>query len=108
MLNNNILSFDSPSPDAIMRGLSERVRARRLEMNLTQKALAGRAGMPFATYRRFETSGEVSIKNLIMIATALGATDDFESLFSSRRYQNIDEVINMKKIKVRKRGRRNE
>jgi transcriptional regulator with XRE-family HTH domain len=107
-LNANILSLDEKSPSEVTQGISQRVRARRLELDLTQKALSGRAGMPLATYRRFETTGEISLKNLVMIATALGMTEDFEALFSSRRYRSIEEIQNIEKVKARKRGQRNE
>jgi transcriptional regulator with XRE-family HTH domain len=88
--------------------IAERVRARRLELNLTQKGLAARACIPVSTYRRFETTGQISLSSLILIAVVLGLSDDFEALFTARRYQNIDEVLAANKVSQRKRGRRND
>ncbi|MDR0852989.1 MAG: helix-turn-helix transcriptional regulator [Clostridiales Family XIII bacterium] len=91
-----------------MRGVASRVRQRRLELNLTQKGLAERAGIPLATYRRFESIGEISLRNLVLIATAFGMVDGILNLFAERRYENIDEVITYRARAPRKRGRKNE
>ena len=107
-INNNILQFNSSSPEEMRLGIASRVKMRRLEMNLTQKGFSARAGIPFPTYRRFETTGEISLSNLILISVVLGMTPDLENIFSERRYQNIEEVINADKIRKRKRGRRND
>ena len=107
-INNNILQVNLFSLEELRLGIAARIKARRLEMNLTQKGIAARAGIPFATYRRLETNGEGSLSNLILIAAVLGMTSDIETLFSARRYQNIDEVINAEKIRARKRGRKND
>jgi transcriptional regulator with XRE-family HTH domain len=107
-INDNILSLIEKSPDAIMKGLSSRARARRLEMNLTQQALAARAGIPLGTYRRFEATGETSVRNLIMLALTLDMSDGFSGFFAERRYTSIEDVLERKKANARKRGRRNE
>jgi transcriptional regulator with XRE-family HTH domain len=99
---------DIESPAEVMAGIAARVRARRLETDLTQKAFAARAGIPLATYRRFERTGETSLKNLILMAGALDMADDFSVLFSRRRYRDIEEVINGRAAPPRKRGRRND
>ena len=96
------------SPDAIMKGIAEKVKARRLEKNFTQKAFAKRAGVGYDAFRRFEKTGEISLYNLISCAVILDATDDFAKLFSMKSYQSIDELLEKKEIKGRKRGSRNE
>jgi transcriptional regulator with XRE-family HTH domain len=106
-INDTILFVNANSPGALKLGLAARARARRLEMNLTQKGMAARAGIPVATYRRFETTGDISVSNLILVSVVLRMTSDIEKLFSERRYQNIDEVINAEKLRARKRGRKN-
>ena len=107
-VNNNILRFEAPTPEDLRLGIAARVRSRRLEMNLTQKGLSARAGIPLATYRRFEAIGEISLSNLILVAVVLGMTKDLEKIFSDERYQNIEEVINAGKTRARKRGRKND
>ena len=107
-INNNILGLNTLTLEDLRLGIAARVRARRLEMNLTQKGMSARAGISLATYRRFEAIGEISLANLIMVAVVLGMTEDLGKIFSEERYQNIDEVINAGKIHARKRGRKND
>jgi transcriptional regulator with XRE-family HTH domain len=102
--NNNILTL-TDDPEGITRTVAARVKNRRLELNLTQQALAARAGMPVSTYRRFEQSGEIAFASLVGIAVALDQTDGFSALFSQRKYRSIDEIKEQKKDKKRKRGR---
>ena len=106
-ITDNILSLINKTPDEIMRSVSQRVKERRLEKNLSQKSLASRAGLTFASYRRFETTGEISLRSLIMIALALDMTSEFDSLFSTRTYQSIDQLLNLELNQKRKRGARN-
>lgn len=104
---NNILAISIRTPSEVEAEISGRVKARRLELNLSQAGLASRAGVKFATYRRFEQTGKISLGGLLQIAFALNALSDFDHLFSQRQYQSIDEVLDDKKIS-RKRGAKNE
>lgn len=104
---NNILFVRAESPNDVAMNISARVKARRLELNLTQEELASRAGLKFATYRRFEQVGEISLRGLLQIAFALNALPDFEMLFAQKQYQSLDEVLN-EQVVTRKRGKRNE
>lgn len=107
-INDNILLLISKTPDLLMSGIAERVKQRRLEKGWTQKMLAAKAGVSLPSYRRFESSGEISLRSLVMLAFALDMTDEFETLFNSKTYQSIDDIIQVKQPKQRKRGKRNE
>ena len=85
--------------------LAQRVKTRRLQLDLTQSGLARRAGVKLPTYRKFERTGEISLVGLLNIAFALDVLDEFGTLFTTRRYRNLDEVIAQTEIK-RKRGKR--
>jgi DNA-binding XRE family transcriptional regulator len=61
---NNIIAFNSYNMGDVARQIAARVKARRLELNLTQEGLATRAGVKFATYRRFEQTGEISLRGV--------------------------------------------
>jgi len=84
-----------------------RLRERRLELNLTQKGLASKAGVSLGTLKRFENSYEISLKHLIMLALVLDATEEFEQLFTKRQFESLDEVLKTTKGKKRERGSRN-
>lgn len=107
-INTNILSLIENTPSEILSAIATRVRQRRLELNWTQKFVASKAGMPIATYRRFESKGEVSLRGLVMIAISLNAVDDFGTLFTTQNYQSIDDLVNKKAESQRKRGGKNE
>jgi len=85
--------------------IAARVKARRLELNLTQEGLASRAGVKFATYRRFEQTGEISLRGLLQIGFALNTLSDFDALFTQEQYQSLDDVLNEQSVN-RKRGKR--
>ena len=107
-VNDNILSLIDKTPNLIMSGIAQRVKQRRLEKGWTQKMLAAKAGLSLPSYRRFESSGEISVRSLVMLAFALDMIDEFETLFSSKTYQSIDDIVKSEQTKQRKRGHRNE
>ena len=104
---NNILAFNIDNPNEVALRIASRVKARRLELDLTQDGLATRAGVKFATYRRFEQTGEISLRGLLQIGFALNALSDFDVLFAQKQYQSLDDVLNEQSIN-RKRGKKNE
>ena len=104
---DNILSFESISLESKATALAMHAKARRLEMNLTQEGLSVRAGIPLATYRRFERTGKISLEGLLHIAYVLDALDDFDTVFNAPRYASLDEALEASQ-KTRKRGKRNE
>lgn len=89
----------------ILLEIAERVKERRLEMNLTQTGLAKRSGCTLGTYRRFEQTGEISLSNLVKIAFAIRCEEDFDLLFSKKKYASIDELL-QDNTEKRKRGRK--
>ena len=103
-MNNKILSFVGSvegGMDSVLRTIAENVRIRRLERNFTQKAFATKVGIPLPTYRRFETSGEISLRKLAAIADVLDATNELKNLFTKRQYASLDDVINQSKPRKR-------
>lgn len=102
---NNIISLSIHTPNYIAKQIAAKVKVRRLEMNLTQEGMAARAGLKFATYRRFEQTGEISLKGLLQIGFALNALSEFDTLFAQKQYQSLDDVLN-EQIVTRKRGKK--
>ena len=107
ILSDISINIDDFNPKSIAREIAQNMKQRRLEADLSQQALAKRSGVSLGTLKRFEIQSEISLKHLLMVAVALGATDEFHRLFSQRQYQSIDELINVKEAKTRKRGRKN-
>jgi len=107
ILSTNDFLLDDFNPGAILKKIAERVKRNRLELNLSQSALATNAGVSLGSLKRFEQTAEISLKHLVMLAVALDATSEFSLLFSQRQYQTIDELLTKDKAKTAKRGRRN-
>jgi transcriptional regulator with XRE-family HTH domain len=105
ILSANMFSLDDSNPRAIMKNIAERVKRNRLELNLSQSAMAAKSGVSLGSLKRFELTGEISLKNLVMLAVTLGATQEFSSLFAGRQYQSIDELLTKDKARSIKRGR---
>lgn len=103
----DISTIISKSPNVIMRDIASRVKDRRLERNLTQKAFAKRAGVGYDAYRKFETTGEITLRNLVLCAIVLDMTEDFLELFSGKSFQSIDKLLEKKETKKRLRGSKN-
>jgi transcriptional regulator with XRE-family HTH domain len=101
---DNIIQINRKTTNDICRAVADRVKMRRLELNLTQKGLAARADVNIATFRKFERTGEISLKNLVKIAMAINCTDEFQLLFGQKQYQSINDLLNSEKTQ-RKRGK---
>ena len=101
-----MIAFNISTPKDVALQIAARVKARRLELDLTQDGLAKRAGVKFATYRRFEQTGETSLKGLLQVGFALNALPEFDALFVQKQYQTLDDVLNEQNV-TRKRGKKN-
>jgi len=107
MLDVLALELNDFNPVSISKRIAASMKRSRLELNLSQHALAERSGVSLGSLKRFENSYEISLKHLLMIAVVLQATEEFHSLFSKRQYSSINEVIDAKKKKTRRRAGRN-
>ena len=87
------------SPKELRLQLAERARELRLTRNMRQSDLAERSGVTLASIRRFEKEGEISLKNLMLIAIALNRAQDMEQVF------RLNEDIDLFKPESRKRQR---
>lgn len=76
---------------SIIAKLIQRVKLRRKELKCTQKELSKRSGVSYASIRRFETSGDISLISLIRIAHALNCLEDFNYLFKYEQISNLKE-----------------
>lgn len=73
--------FDLASVGEIARTLAQRLRALRLQQELSQADLAGRAGVSERALRNFEASGQATLETFLRITQTLGRTADLEGIF---------------------------
>ena len=88
------------------RRLVDRVRERRLGRGWTQAELAERAGLALPTLKLFERTGRISLDRLLRIASALGALEDFRTLFTPPPARSLDEIEARTSAPERRYGRR--
>ena len=86
------------SDRAVLADLGERLRAARLERNLSQQRLAEEAGVGRMTVQRLEEGGSTSLTSLIRILRALGAVDALAGLLPAPGPSPLEEA--------RRRGRK--
>ncbi|MBQ1457451.1 MAG: helix-turn-helix transcriptional regulator [Butyrivibrio sp.] len=87
--------WDTPSDVAIR--LAKKVRDIRKRKKITQKQLAGRSNVSYATLRKFEKTGQISLESFIKLAMELGVIQEINDLFTKPVYSSIEEVINASK-----------
>ena len=76
----------------MQRALAERVRQVRLGLGLKQATLAGRAGVTLASLRRFEQTGEASLKLLLRVCHVLGRLDEFDGILNPPPARSLAEL----------------
>jgi len=86
------LSINFQSSGDFQRKIAAKARAQRLVKNLSRRTLAEKSGVTQASIKRFETSGDVSLSNLLDIALALNCTREFEALFDPKAPDSIAEL----------------
>lgn len=98
------MDFALASHDEILRELGLRLRAQRLAQSLSQKELAGMAGVAIGTVKTLEQTGVSSLETLVRAVLALNLTDHLQPLFALQQ-QSIAQMAEAEKAK-RKRAPR--
>lgn len=98
-----MISFKLSSPEQIAAALGMRLRARRLARNLTMEGLSQRSGVPTATLRKFEKTGQIGLVAFVKLSIAVRDEQALEGLLTPADFQTLDEVLS--RPKERKRGR---
>lgn len=88
----NPFSIDK-NPTDILKELAKRTRTLRKEHKMSQSELAQRANVSLGSYKRFETSGHISLDSLLKIAFILGKLNDFETVFQSNKNKDLEKLF---------------
>ncbi len=77
--------------ETVLNNMVARVKNKRKAMKIAQKALAEQPGVSYASIRRFEPTGEISLVSLLKVAHALQCLKDFEELFKGSSITNLKD-----------------
>ncbi|MDW6092157.1 helix-turn-helix domain-containing protein [Vibrio rhizosphaerae] len=71
------------------------IKQSRKQQKLTVEALAKRSGVPYSTIRKFESSGNISLRQFLMLFEAVGDLSQIRALTQTHQSEpkSIDEVL---------------
>jgi len=103
---SSIELFSLLSPKDVQDQLAADVKRSRVEVKGWKRdTLAEKSGVPASTIKRFERSGEISLRQLLMLVHALGLLDRFDKLLKNEiKGMRMDEYIKQNEHKPRIRG----
>ena len=78
------------------KGLAQRLKRIRKRKKITQRQLASRSNVSYASLCRFEQTGLMSLEGFIKISMELGVVNEIKDLFTRPVYTSIEEVVNDK------------
>ena len=81
-----------PTESKTTNDLVKRFKKRRKELGFSQKDLSVRSGVSYASIRRFEEIGEISLSSLIKLANAIDCLNDFDALFKNVKISSLKEL----------------
>jgi transcriptional regulator with XRE-family HTH domain len=95
-----IFSF-ALSDQAVLQELGSRLAQYRLNLNLTQEALAREAGISLRTLVRIETGEPSQTSNVLRVLRVLGLLDNFEALVPAPPVSPIEQLKLRGKVRQR-------
>jgi len=97
------MEFSLKSPEETLLELSCKFRELRLTKKWKRSTLSKRSGVTESTLRRFEQTGEVSMKNFLKLIHSIGRLDEADTLLNPPSAQSISDLEKNEK-KIPKRG----
>jgi transcriptional regulator with XRE-family HTH domain len=85
---------DDKSPKEIMLLLSKNVIVLRKQEKMSQKELSERSGVTYASIRKFESTGIISLESLLKICETLKRLTDFESILQQNDIKRKKDLFN--------------
>lgn len=91
--------FSLKTPKDVRLALAKRAKDRRLMLNISQTELSERTGASLSSIKRFENSGEVSLKTLLEIALVLSSLEGFDGVFAPPPVGSLFEKAPKKRLR---------
>ncbi|MCE8037381.1 helix-turn-helix transcriptional regulator [Halomonas sp. MCCC 1A11062] len=79
----------------VQHDLAKAVRRRRRELKLSRHALAERSGVPAPTIKRFESTGQISLRQFLLLWQSVDQLERLAALSATppSTPQSIEEVL---------------
>jgi transcriptional regulator with XRE-family HTH domain len=97
---------DLLTDDAVLAELGTRIAGRRVELQLTQAAVAEQAGIAKRTLERMEAGQTSQLVTLVRVLRVLGAASGLDSLIPEAGPRPMDLLKRKGKVRQRASGRR--
>jgi len=97
------------SPAKAQRKLAQSIRARRLNLELTQEGLAERSGVALSTLRKYEQKGVISLDSFLKLLSVVGGLEELVTSLEPPKinFKTIDDVLKENdNVAKRQRGRK--
>lgn len=70
----------SKKPSDYLREMAQRHKVLRKQAGFSQSELAKRSGVSLGSLKRFETTGQISLESLLLLADVLNRLNDFDAV----------------------------
>lgn len=89
--------FFPQTPRQVQDYLAETMRERRRSRNHSRDKAEDISGVPMSTIRRFEQTGEISLRQFLMLVNSYGELKAAERLFPKVGPKTMDELLRAKR-----------
>ena len=76
----------------VTKRLADKIKSIRKRKKITQKQLAARSNVSYATLRKFEKTGQVSLESFVKLSMELGLVSELNHLFEDSVYSSPEEM----------------
>ncbi|MFZ4476141.1 MAG: helix-turn-helix domain-containing protein [Saprospiraceae bacterium] len=87
-------------PVDVLQEIAQRHKVLRKQWGYTQSELARRSGVSLGSLKRFETTGQISLESLLLLADVLNRLNDFDTIF--RPIDNLEAIEKLFSEKTRR------
>jgi len=83
------------SPSEVQSHFAQVVQSKRKQMKLSRQALAERSTVPASTIKKFETSGQISLRQFILLWQCVDSLEHLLAIIDQPQshLRTIDEVL---------------
>lgn len=91
-----MLSLSLISPNEVQQKLADATRSKRKNLKLSRATLSQKSTVPASTIKKFETTGQISLRQFILLWQCVDSLDNLMNLTKEEEPlpQSIDEVLN--------------